>query len=161
MTTSKLRKAIAAGLCLVCLVLAVIGGINLPKKDKPEGQTILNELRTKSLLNATGAGVVESYVNVAKKEAQEKAKAEKASMAQIREAVAKAEADTRAKYENSAIGADVTATPTLLEAVSAYNALLSTYGTIEEAAKQAYVDEHYEEARLAMEARHEEMLAAG
>ena len=161
MTTNKLRRAIAAALCVACLALAVIGGINQPKKDKPEAQAILNELRVKSLLNATGEGVVESYVNIAKKEAQEKAKAEKASMAQIREAVAKAEADTRAKYENSEVGAAVTATPELLDAVAQYNAVLSTYGSIEEAAKQAYIDEHYEEARLAMEARHEEMLAAG
>ena len=161
MTTNKLRRAIAAALCLACLVLAAIDGINQPKKDKPEAQAILNELRVKSLLNATGEGVVESYVNIAKKEAQEKAKAEKASMAQIREAVAKAEEDTRAKYENSEATAAVTATPELLDAVSKYNALLSTYGGIEEAAKQAYIDAHYEEARLAMEARHEEMLAAG
>ena len=161
MTTNKVRRAIAAVLCLVCVVLCVIGGINMPKKDKAAGQNILNDLRVKSLLNATGEGVVESYVNIAKKEAQEKAKAEKASMAQIREVVAKAEADTRAKYENSEFGSDVTATPALVEAVAKYNALLSTFGSIEEAAKQAYIDEHYEEARLAMEARHEEMLAAG
>jgi hypothetical protein len=37
MTTSKLRRAIAALLCLACVVLAVIGGINLPKKDKAAG----------------------------------------------------------------------------------------------------------------------------
>ena len=161
MTTNKVRRAIAAALCLACLVLAVIGGINQPKKDKPEAQAILNELRVKSLLNAIGEGVVESYVNIAKKEAQEKAKAEKATMAQIREAVAKAEEDTRAKYENSAVGAPVTATPELLAAADKYNAVLSTYGSLEEAAKQAYIDEHYEEAVQAMEARHEEMLAAG
>ena len=161
MTTNKVRRAIAAVLCLACIVLVAIGGINQPKKSKPAAQGILNELRTKALLNATGEGVVESYVNIAKKEAQEKAKAEKAGMAAIREAVAKAEEDTRAKYENSAVGAPVDATPELLEAVSQYNALLSTYGAIEEAAKQAYIDEHYEEAKLAMEARHEEMLAAG
>ena len=161
MTTNKIRRAIAAALCLACLILAVIGGINQPKKDKTVGQTILNELRAKSLLNATGDGVVESYVNIAKKEAQEKAKAEKASMAQIREAVAKAEADTRAKYENSEVGTPVAATPELLDAVAEYNALLSTYGGIEEAAKQAYIDAHYDEAVKAMEARHEEMLAAG
>ena len=28
MTTNKLRRAIAAALCLACLILAVIGGIN-------------------------------------------------------------------------------------------------------------------------------------
>ena len=89
MTTNKVRRAIAAVLCLACLVLAAIGGINQPKKDKADAQAILNELRVKSLLNATGDGVVESYVNIAKKQAQEKAKAENATMAQIREAVAK------------------------------------------------------------------------
>ena len=76
MTTNKLRKAIAAVLCLACLITLVIGGINLPKKEKPVGQDILNDMRTQSLLNATGEGVVESYVNIAKKAAQEKAKAE-------------------------------------------------------------------------------------
>ena len=161
MTTSKLRRAIAAVLCVACLVLAVIGGINMPKKDKTVGQTILNDLRAKSLLNATGEGVVESYVNIAKKQAQEKAKEEGVGMAGIREAVAKAEADTRAKYENSELSASVAATPELLAATEQYNALLSAYGAIEAVAKQAYIDEHYEEARLEMEKRHEELLAAG
>ena len=161
MTTNKLRRAIAAALCVACLVLVVIGGINLPKKDKDIGQTILNDLRAQSLLNATGEGVVESYVNIAKKQAQEKAKAENAGMAGIREAVAQAEADTRAKYENSELSANVTATPELLAAVEQYNTVLSTLGGIEAAAKQAYIDEHYEEARLEMEARHEALLASG
>ena len=161
MTTNKLRRAIAAFLCLACLVLAVIGGINMPKKDKDAGQSILNDLRAKSLLNATGEGVVESYVDIAKKEAQEKAKAENAGMDAIREAVAKAEEEVRAKYENSGFTSAVDATPELLTAVSEYNVVLSTLGGIEAAAKQAYIDAHYEEARLAMEARHEQMLAAG
>ena len=161
MTKSKLRRAIAAVLCLACVVLIVIGGINLPKKNNDAGQTVLNGLRTRTLLNITGDGVVESYVNIAKKQAQEKAKAENAGMAAIREAVAKAEEDTRAKYENSEFSAGVTATPELMEAVSKYNALLSTFGGIEEAAKQDYIDAHYDEAVAAMEARHEEMLAAG
>ena len=161
MTKSKLRRAIAAVLCLACVVLIVIGSINLPKKNNDAGLTVLNGLRTRTLLNITGDGVVESYVNIAKKQAQEKAKAEKAGMAAIREAVAKAEEDTRAKYENSEFSAGVTATPELMDAVSTYNTLLSTFGGIEEAAKQAYIDAHYDEAVAAMEARHEEMLAAG
>ena len=82
-------------------------------------------------------------------------------MAAIREAVAKAEEETRAKYENSEFSAAVAATPELLDAVSVYNQLLSAFGGIEEAAKQAYIDEHYDEAVAAMEARHEQMLAAG
>ena len=161
MTTNKVRRAIAAALCLACLVLAVIGGINLPKKDENVGQSILNELRTQSLLNATGEGVVETYVNIAKKEAQEKAKAEKAGMAAIREAVAKAEEETRAKYEGAQFSAGVTATPELLAAVSDYSAKLFAFGTIESEAKEAYIDAHYEEAVLALEAKHEAMLAAG
>ena len=161
MTTNKLRRAIAAALCLACLVLAVIGGINLPKKEKEVGQNILNEVRTQSLLNATGEGVVETYVNIAKKQAQEKAKAEKAGMAAIREAVAKAEEETRAKYENTEFSAGVTATPELLKAVMSYSAILNSYGSIEAAAKQAYIDEHYDEALAEMEARHEQLLASG
>ena len=161
MTTNNVRRAIAAALCLACLVLAVIGGINLPKKEKDVGQSILNEVRTQSLLNATGEGVVETYVNIAKKEAQEKAKAEKAGMAAIREAVAKAEEETRAKYEGAEFSAGVTATAELLAAVSEYSAKLFAYGTIEAEAEQAYIDAHYEEAVLALEAKHEAMLAAG
>lgn len=161
MTTSKLRRGIAAALCLACLVMVVIGGINLPKKEKPAGLSFLNELRTQSLLNATGEGVVESYVNIAKKEAQEKAKAEKAGMAAIREAVAKAEEETRAKYANAEFGTGVTATPELKEKVSRFNELLMASGSIEQAAKQAYIDAHYEEALAEMEARHEALLASG
>ena len=37
MTKSKLRRAIAAVLCLACVILVVVGGINLPKKDKDAG----------------------------------------------------------------------------------------------------------------------------
>ena len=161
MTTSKVRRAIAAVLCLACVALILVGAVNLPKKNAQAGQTILNDLRTRALLNVTGEGVVESYVNIAKKQAQEKAKAENAGMAGIREAVAKAEEDTRAKYANAEFTSGVTATPDLEAAATRYNELLSTYGGIEEAAKQAYRDDHYDEAVAAMEKRHEEMLAAG
>lgn len=161
MTKNKLRRAIAAGLCVVCLILVVIGSMNMPKKNKEIGQTILNEARTQALLNATGEGVVETYVNIAKKQAQDKAKAEKAGMAAIREAVAKAEEETRAKYANAEFSAGVTATPELLTVVAAYSAKLDAYGAVEAKAQQAYIDAHYEEALAEMEARHEQMLASG
>ena len=161
MTTSKLRRGIAVALCVAFVVLLAIGGINLPKKEKAVGLNIVNDMRTQALLNATGEGVVESYVNIAKKEAQEKAKAEKAGMAGIREAVAKAEEETRAKYANVEFAAGVEATPALKELVAKYNEMLMAAGTIEAAAKQAYIDAHYEEALAEMEARHEAMLAAG
>ena len=115
----------------------------------------------RTLLNATGDGVVESYVNIAKKEAQAKAKADGAGMAAIREAVKKAEEDTRAKYENAEFSEGVTATPELIAAVENYNAALTAHGELEEAAKQAYIDAHYEEAKAKMEAEREALLAAG
>ena len=161
MTTNKLRRGIAAALCVAFVVLLVIGGINLPKKDKAMGESIVNDMRTQSLLNATGEGVVESYVNIAKKEALEKAKAEKAGMDAIREAVAKAEEDTRAKYANVEFSSGVEATAELKALVAKYNEMLVAAGTIEAEAKQAYIDAHYDEALAEMEARHEEMLAAG
>lgn len=161
MTKNKLRRAIAAGLCVVCLILVIIGSMNMPKKNREIGQTILNEARTQALLNATGEGVVETYVNIAKKQAQDKAKAEKAGMAAIREAVAKAEEETRAKYANAEFSAGVTATPELLTAVAAYSAKLDAYGAVEAKAQQAYIDAHYEEALAEMEARHEQLLASG
>lgn len=161
MTKSNLRRAIAAALCLACVVLVAIGGINLPKKNNDAGQSILNDLRTRSLLNATGDGVVESYVNIAKKQARDEAKENGADAAGIREAVSKAEEEVRARYENSSAGSDVTVTPELYRAVAEYSAVLSTYGEIETAAKQSYIEAHMDEAIAALEAKHEKMLAEG
>lgn len=94
MTKNKVRRSVAALLCVACVVLLVLGGLNLPKKSNAKGEAILENLRVRMLLNVTGAGVVESYVNIAKQEAQAKAKAEGGGMKAIREAVQKAEEDT-------------------------------------------------------------------
>ncbi len=161
MTTNKTRRIIAAVLCLACVVLLVLGAVNLPKKNNASGDAILGDLRVRTLLNATGDGVVESYVNIAKKEAQAKAKAEGGGMSAIRDAVKKAEEDTRAKYENAEFSQGVVATPELLTAIDNYTAALAAHGALEEAAKQAYIDAHYEEAKAKMEAEREALLASG
>ena len=161
MTKNKVRRLISALLCLACVVLLVLGGVNLPKKKNDSGANVLSSLRVRTLLNATGDGVVESYVNIAKKEAQAKAKAEGGGMSAIREAVKKAEEDTRAKYENAELSAGVVATPELIAAVDAYNAALTAHGELEETAKQAYIDAHYEESKAKMEAEREALLAEG
>ena len=161
MTTNKTRRIIAAVLCLACVVLLVLGAVNLPKKNNASGDAILGDLRVRTLLNATGDGVVESYVNIAKKEAQAKAKAEGGGMSAIRDAVKKAEEDTRAKYENAEFSQGVVATPELLTAIDNYTAALAAHGALEEAAKQAYIDAHYEEAKAKMEAEREALLDAG
>ena len=53
------------------------------------------------------------------------------------------------------------ATPELLTAIDNYIAALAAHGALEEAAKQAYIDAHYEEAKAKMEAEREALLAAG
>ena len=161
MTKNKLRRAIAAALCLACLVLAVIGGMNLPKKNKDGGQSILNDLRARSLMNAAGDGIVESYVALAKKQAQADAKAAGGGMSEIRTAVAEAEARVRAEYENAEFSQGVEPSQGLKEAVSKYNRLLTVFGELEAQATQAYIDAHYDEAKAALEAQREELLAQG
>ena len=161
MTKNKLRRAIAAALCLACLVLAVIGGINLPRKNKDGGQSILNDLRARSLMNAAGDGIVESYVALAKKQAQADAKAAGGGMSEIRTAVAEAEARVRAEYENAEFSQGVEPSQGLKEAVSKYNRLLTVFGELEAQATQAYIDAHYDEAKAALEAQREELLAQG
>ena len=161
MTKNKLKRTIAAGLCLACLVLAVIGGMNLPRKDKDAGQSILNDLRARSLMNAAGDGIVESYVALAKKQAQADAKAAGGGMSEIRTAVAEAEARVRAEYENAEFSQGVEPSQGLKEAVSKYNRLLTVFGELEAQATQAYIDAHYDEAKAALEAQREELLAQG
>jgi len=161
MTKKKLNRAIAAALCLACLVLAVVGGLNLPKKDSQSGQAILNDLRTRSVMNAAGDGIVESYVAIAKKQAQADVKAAGGGMSEIREAVAKAEEQTRAQYADAQFAEGVTATPELVSAVSEFNRLLTASGELELAEREAYIEAHYEEARAQMEAEREALLAEG
>ncbi len=161
MTKKKLNRAIAAALCLACLVLAVIGGLNLPKKDGQSGQAILNDLRTQSVMNAAGEGIVESYVAIAKKQAQADVKAAGGGMAEIRQAVARAEEQTRAEYAGAQFGEGVEATPELMSTVSEFNRLLAAAGELEMAERDAYIKAHYEEARAQMEAEREALLAEG
>lgn len=160
-TPSKTRRLLALVLCVVCVVLFVLGAVNLPGKTSGKGEAILADLRIKTLLNATGDSVVESYVNIAKAEAQARVRAEGGNMAAIREAVTQAEEETRAQYEGSEITTDVDIPPELNAAVDNYSAAMTAYGVIEAEARQAYIDAHYEEAKAAMEAEREAMLAAG
>ncbi len=120
-------------------------------------------MRIQTLLNATGDSVVESYVAIAKQEAQAAAKASGGGMAAIREAVEKAETETREKYENGAqndlSGIDTTG---LSAAVDVYTEAVKAYAEVQAQARAAYEEAHYAEAQeAALEKKHEEMLAAG
>ena len=161
MTQSKIKRIIAIILCVAAVALIALGSVNLPKRDAAAGQKILNTLRIRTLLNATGEGVVESYVAIAKKEATAQAKAAGGGMSAIREAVAKAEEETRAKYSNTETDYSAIDTTALEAAMDGYVAAMKAYATSEEAARQAYIDAHYEEAKAAMEAEREAKIAAG
>ena len=104
----------------------------MPKQNGAAGQEILRTMRIQTLLSATGDSVVESYVAIAKQEAQAAAKASGGGMAAIREAVEKAETETRAKYENGAqsdlSGIDVTG---LSAAVDVYTEAVKAYAEVE------------------------------
>ena len=161
MTQSKIKRIIAIILCVAAVALIALGSVNLPKRDAAAGQKILNTLRIRTLLNATGEGVVESYVAIAKKEATAQAKAAGGGMSAIREAVAKAEEETRAKYSNTETDYSAIDTTALEAAMDGYVAAMRAYAISEEAARQAYIDAHYEEAKAAMEAEREAKIAAG
>lgn len=161
MTKNKVRRAIAAVLCLACVALVILGGINLPKKKTDAGLSILNDLRAKSLMNAAGDGIVESYVAIAKKQAQQDAKAAGGGMSEIRTAVAEAEARVRAEYENAEFAQGVEVSDALRSAALEYDRLLTVAGDLEAEAAQAYIDAHYEEAKAQQDAQREALLAEG
>ena len=161
MTQSKTKRIIAIILCVAAIAMIAVGAVNLPNRTNEKGEAILNTLRTRTLLNATGEGVVESYVAIAKKEATAAAKAAGGGMSAIREAVAKAEEETRAKYSNTETDYSTIDTTELEKAMDGYVAAMKAYAESENAARQAYIDAHYEEAKAAMEAERAEKIAAG
>ena len=161
MTKNKVRRAIAAVLCLACVALVILGGVNLPKKHKDAGLDILSDLRARSLMNAAGDGIVESYVAIAKKQAQQDAKAAGGGMSEIRAAVAEAEERVRAEYENAEFAQGVEVSDALKTAALEYNRLLTHAGELEAEATQAYIDAHYAEAKAAQDAQREALLAEG
>ncbi len=161
MTQSKIKRIVAIVLAALSVALLVLGVVNLPKRDAAQGQQILSALRIRTLLNATGEGVVDSYVAIAKKEATAQAKAAGGGMSAIREAVAKAEEETRAKYSSTETDYSAIDASALIPAVDAYVEALREYEDCADAARDAYVAEHYDEAKAAMEAEREQKIAAG
>lgn len=162
MTKNKIQRLLAILCAAAAAFCMVLGFINMPKQNGTAGQEILRTMRIQTLLNATGDSVVESYVAIAKQEAQAAAKASGGGMAAIREAVEKAETETREKYENGAqndlSGIDTTG---LLAAVDVYTEAVKAYAEAQAQARAAYEEAHYAEAEAALEKKHEEMLAAG
>lgn len=162
MTTSKIRKLIAVILAVAALLCTGIGALNLPKRTGEAGLNVLKDLRVQTLLNATGDSVVESYVNIAKKDATAAVKEAGGGMAEIRDAVAKAEEETRAKYSNAeSVDYSQLDTAGLSDAITVYIESIKGYAESVKAAQDEYVAAHYEEAKAALEEAREAKIAAG
>ena len=161
MTKNKTRIIIAALLVVAALAAIVLGVMNLPNRTNATGAQIIDTLRIRTLLDATGAGVVDSYVAIAKKEATAAAKAAGGGMAAIREAVAKAEEETRAKYSGTQTDYSTLDTTALTAAVADYAALLAEHDAVAVAAENAYIAENMAAAEAAAKAEREAKIAAG
>ena len=161
MTKSKTQRIIAILLAVAAVALIALGFIYMPQRNAQSGRDALDALRIRTLLNATGEGVVESYVAIAKQEASDKAREEGLGMSALREAVAKAEEEARAQHTGTSVDYDTVNTDVLVPALEAYTSALSAYYRAADAAEQAYIQEHLPEAEAAAEAEREAKLAAG
>ena len=167
MTKNKIQRIIAIVLAAAAVVMAVLGFVHLPKRTNEVGQDIITTLRLRSLLNATGEGLVETYVSIATTEARAKVQADakaagkKASIADIKAAVTAAETETRAMYENAQTDYSAIDTTALQAAVDVYAQKLAAYDVVALAEEQAYIDAHMAEAVAKAEAERQAKIDAG
>lgn len=161
MTQSKWKRIIAGVMAAAALGLLILGVLNLPKQQGDQGKALLQSLRIRTLLNATGTQVVESYVDVAKAEARAAVKKAGGGMAALREAVAKAEEDARSKYANASADYAALDIAELSAAVEGYEAALEVYAVTAAAAKQAYIDTHLTDFATAVEEERRQQIEAG
>ena len=134
------QKLAAVVLFVLAIALVCTGIFGLNGRSGVTGQQIIEEMGLRSLLVATGEGVVESYVDIAKQEATAQVRAAGGSMAEIREAVQKAEEEARATYSNTTLDYDTVDTTQLSGAVEQLREALNAYYAEETAARDAYAD---------------------
>ena len=134
------QKLAAVVLFVLAIALVCTGIFGLNGRSGVTGQQIIEEMGLRSLLVATGEGVVESYVDIAKQEATAQVRAAGGSMAEIREAVQKAEEEARATYSNTTLDYDSVDTTQLSGAVEQLREALNAYYAEETAARDAYAD---------------------
>ncbi len=161
MTKNKIQRILAIVLVAAAVVMAVVGGIHLPKRDSETAVRTVEELRIRTLLDVTGDGLVETYVELARKEAMQVAKANGGTMAERRAAADKAEEETRAKYANTETDYSTIDVSALKPAVADYAAKMETYYTLKADAEQAYIDAHIAEAEAKAEAERQAKIDAG
>ena len=161
MTKNKIQRILAIVLVAAAVVMAVVGGIHLPKRDSETAVRTVEELRIRTLLDVTGDGLVETYVELARKEAMQVAKANGGTMAERRAAADKAEEETRAKNANTETDYSTIDVSALKPAVADYAAKMEIYYTLKADAEQAYIDAHIAEAEAKAEAERQAKIDAG
>ncbi len=138
MAKNSVRRIVAIVLCLVAVALIVTGiyGANLSRGERAED--VLTVMRTRSLLAASGEGAVESFVNAAKKQAAADAKAAGKSLAELREASAKAEEEARANSSASLIDYATVDTKPLDDALLILRSAMKDYTEEKQLAQELY-----------------------
>ena len=161
MTKNRIQRIIAIVLVAVAVVMAVVGGIHLPQRDSAAAQSTIQELRVRNLLDVTGVGLVDTYVEIARQQAMDEGKAAGLKLAERKKAAEAAMAETRAKYENMETDYSTIDTSKLEPAVAAYADKLEGYYALKSAAEQAYIEAHMAEAVAAAEAERQAKIDAG
>ncbi len=138
MAKNSIRRIVAIVLCLVAVAMIVTGiyGTNLSRGDRAE--SVLTVMRTRSLLAASGEGAVESFVAAAKKQAAADAKAAGKSLAELREASAKAEEEARANSSATLIDYATVDTKPLDDSLLILRSAMQDYTDEEQRAVLAY-----------------------
>ncbi len=142
------QRLISFVLFALAIALIITGVFGMGKRASSQGEELLSDMRVRALLTATGSGVVESYVKIARKEATAQATkaAEEAGltstekMAAIREANLKAEEEVRANQTASEIDITEIDSAPLKEAVATLETSLHAYHEQEAIEQAAYVE---------------------
>ena len=161
MTKNKVQRIVAIVLAVVAVVMAVVGGIHLPQRDSAAAQSTIQELRVRNLLDVTGVGLVDTYVEIARQKAMDEGKAAGLKLAERKKAAEAAMEETRAMYENMETDYSTIDTTKLEPAVAAYADKLEGYYALKSAAEQTYIEAHMAEAEAAAEAERQAKIDAG
>lgn len=141
MGKSKAQRIVSIAVLILAVAVIVMGVVGVNMRSGASGQRHLRDMRNRAVLVATGEGAVESYVAIAKDRAMQEAKAAGGGMAEIREAVAKAEEEARNNPSTNMIDyatADLTALSAALDELSG---ALDLYYAEEAKAQAAYIAE--------------------
>ncbi len=142
MTKNRVQRFVSYFIFLLAAVMIVVGILGMGWRGSVGGQANLKTMQVRAVLNAAGEGAIESYVDLAKAEATKKVKAEGGGMAAIRDAVAKAEEETRAQAQTSLVDYDTVDTEALIAPINNLNVALTAYYAEEAAAQAKYLAEN-------------------